>query len=188
MNDVTVAQAQADMRRGYLFGAPGVLVSGLVWLVAGGVAVFVADRAAVLSLLVGGALIHPLGVLVEKALGRPGTHTAGNPLARLAGETTVSLLVGLVIAFAVSTVRLEWFFPAVLLVIGGRYLAFQTLYGVRTYWVCGGVLCVAGLGLGLLAAPVAVGAFTGGAVEVVTAAVLFVQARREGTSHTVPSA
>ena len=179
---MTVAQAQADMRRGYLFGAPGVLVSGLVWLVAGGVAIVVGDRAAVLTLLVGGALIHPLGTLVEKALGRTGTHTKGNPLASLAGETTVVLLAGLVIALAVSTVRVEWFFPTVLLVIGGRYLAFQTLYGVRTYWACGATLCAAGVGLGVLAAPVSAGAFAGAAIEVVTAAVLFAQARREETA------
>lgn len=178
MSDMTVAQAQEDMRQAYLSGAPGVLVSGLVWLAAGGVAVFVSDRSAVLALLAGGALIHPLGVLVERALGRSGTHTVGNPLARLAGETTVSLLVGLVIAFAVSTVRLEWFFPTVLLVIGARYLAFQTLYGVRTYWACGATLCAVGFGLGVLAAPVAVGAFAGAAVELVTAAALFRQARR----------
>lgn len=187
MDDMTVTQAQADMRHGYLLGAPGVLVSGLVWLVAGGVAVLVADRTAILTLLVGGALIHPLSGLVGKALGRSGSHTSGNPLAALAGETTVALLVGLVIAFAVSTVRVEWFFPTVLLVIGARYLAFQTLYGVRTYWACGGALCAAGLGLGVLVAPVAAGAFTGAAVELVTAAVLFAQARREETGEPAPS-
>ena len=176
---MTLAEAQADMRRGYLLGAPGVLVSGLVWLAAGGVAVLVSDRAAVLALLAGGALIHPLGVLVERALGRSGAHTAGNPLARLAGETTVSLLVGLVIAFAVSTIRVEWFFPTVLLVIGARYLAFQTLYGLKTYWACGGALCAVGFGLGALLAPVAVAAFAGAAVELVTAGVLLSRVERD---------
>lgn len=179
MTDPTLAQAQTDMRRAYAHGAPGVLVSGLVWLVAGGVALLVSDRASVLALLAGGALIHPLGVVAEKLLGRTGAHTPGNPLARLAGETTVSLLVGLVIAFAVSTVRVEWFFPTVLLVIGARYLAFQTLYGLRTYWLCGATLCAAGLALGVIGGPTFAGAFAGSAIELAAGAVLLGQARRQ---------
>ena len=182
MNDPTLSNAQADMRHGYANGAPGVLVSGLVWLVAGGVALLVSDRASVLALLAGGALIHPLGVMAEKLLGHAGAHTPGNPLARLAGETTVSLLVGLVIAFAVSTIRIEWFFPTMLLVIGARYLAFQTLYGLRTYWACGAALCAAGLGLGMAGAPVAAGAFAGSAIELVTAAALFRQVQRHAAA------
>ncbi len=176
---MTLAQAQLDMRRGYLFGAPGVLVSGVVWLVAGGVALFVSASSSVLALWVGGALIHPLSTLLARLVGWPGSHTPGNPLARLAGENTVLLILGLILGTAVSTVRLEWFFPAVLLIIGGRYLTFQTLYGVRTYWVCGAGLCAVGLGLGVMGAPVFAGALTGAAVELVTAAVLFRQARRE---------
>lgn len=81
-----------------------------------------------------------------------------------------------------STVRLEWFFPAVLLVIGGRYLTFQTLYGLRAYWACGAALCAAGLALGIVGAPVAVGAFAGGAVELVTAAVPLGRARRQNAA------
>jgi hypothetical protein len=51
MTESTFQAAQADMRQAYFSGAPGVLVSGLVWLTAGIVAVFGSEKSAVLTLL-----------------------------------------------------------------------------------------------------------------------------------------
>ena len=177
MNELTFAQAQADMRRGYFCGAPGILVSGLVWLAAGLVAAVVSEKSAVLTLLFGGAVIHPLSVLFARVVGRTGTHTAGNPLGRLAIEGTFWLLAGIAIAYGMQVLRLEWFFPAMLLLIGGRYLTFQTLYGLRIYWVCGGILCLLGLGLALARVPAPVGAFAGAGIELVFSALVFTRAR-----------
>lgn len=113
-----------------------------------------------------------------RILGRAGAHDAGNPLGTLATEGTLWMLAGIAIAYGVSVLRIEWFFPAMLLVIGGRYLTFQTLYGLRIYWICGAVLCAAGLGLGLVRAPVHLSALSGAGIEVVTALILFARARR----------
>jgi hypothetical protein len=170
--------AQAEMRQGHLCGAPGIAVSGFVWLVAGCVALFVGGKAAVITLLVGGMLIFPLGVLLTRLLGRPGTQSPGNPLARLGMEGTLWMLAGIAIAYGLHVLRLEWFFPAMLLIIGGRYLSFQTLYGLRIDWVLGALLCAAGLGLALARAPVAAGALAGAAIELVFSALVFGQARR----------
>jgi hypothetical protein len=38
--------------------------------------------------------------------------------------------------------NLSWFFPAMLMVIGGRYLSFAVVYGLRTYWALGASLAV----------------------------------------------
>lgn len=178
MNEFTFTQAQADMRRGYFCGAPGILVSGVVWAIASGVAYFVSEKLAVLALLFGGAAIHPLSVLLTKLLGHSGTHTQGNALGRLAVEGTFWLLAGIAIAYGMHVLRLEWFFPAMLLLIGGRYLTFQTLYGLRIYWTFGATLCVAGLALALVRAPASTGAFVGAAIELVFAALVFGQASR----------
>ena len=178
MTDPTFAAAQADMRHGYLDGAPGVLVSGLVWLVAGVVAAAQSDTAGVWALLGGGALIYPLSLVLTKALGRPGAHAEGNPLGRLAGETTVVLFAGLLVAVAVSVLRVAWFFPTMLLVIGGRYLMFQTVYGLRAYWALGAALCAAGVALGVLLAPPFAGALAGAAIELVAGTALWLRSRR----------
>jgi hypothetical protein len=178
MRGASFAEAQANMRSGYYSGAPGILVSGCVWLAAGLVAALGSSAIAVLVLLAGGALIHPASVVLSRTLGRAGAHERGNPLGSLAIEGTFWLLAGIAVAYGISVLRLEWFFPAMLLLIGGRYFTFQTLYGLRTYWICGAVLCLAGLGLGLARAPADLSALTGAAIELAFAVLVFAQARR----------
>ena len=171
------------MRGAYLDGAPGVLVSGLVWAVACGVAAWVSPERAVWALFIGGMFIHPLAVLLVRLLGRSGRHAAGNPLAVLAMATTVWMIMMLPLAYAISLWRIDLFFPAMLFVIGGRYLCFHTLYGKRLYWVFGAVLALAGWGLAALHAPAVLGAMAGAAIEIAFAGLLFAGARRAAHAH-----
>jgi len=160
------SDAQLDMRRGYYNGAPGLLVSGTVWLIASSVATLVSPRHAMWTLLIGGMAIHPLAMVVAKLLGRTGAHTAGNPLGTQALEGTVWFIAGIAIAFVLGLQSLALFFPAMLMLIGGRYLTFQTLYGLKLYWVCGGVLLALGFGAAMLRLPPALAAAAGGFVEI----------------------
>lgn len=175
----TLAAAQRDMRSAYLGGAPGVLVSGLVWAVAGCVATWISPQRAVWALFVGGVFIHPVAVLLTRLLGRAGRHAPGNPLGALGMATTFWMIMMLPLAYGVSLLRIDLFFPAMLFVIGGRYLCFQTLYGYRLYWIFGAVLALAGYGLAKLNAPVALGGFAGAVIETVFACLLLAGARRE---------
>jgi hypothetical protein len=178
-------QAQADMRFGYSAGGGGVLASALVWLAAGIVALQFGAQKGIGTLLIGGMLIHPVGMVIERLLGRPGTHQKGNPLARLAGASTVWLIASLPLAYAASRLHVEWFFPAMLLVIGSRYLTFETLYGLRIYIACGLALLVAGLALGAVMATPFVSALAGGVIEMGFALTIISGDRR--THHPVPS-
>jgi hypothetical protein len=175
---MTFQEAQAELRRVYGDGAPGVLASGLVWLAATIVAFTGTPRAAMLTLFFGGMLIHPLGLLLCKAGGWSAQHTKGNPLAALAMESTVLMLLCIPLAFVAARVNAAWFFPAMLLIIGGRYLLFSTLYGNRIYWLLGGLLAAAGFGLVALQAPLACGAGAGALVELGFGGWLLVRARR----------
>jgi hypothetical protein len=141
MSEYTIARARAEVWAGYACGAPGTLVSAIVWLSAGVVAVSLSVRQAMWVLLVGGALIHPASILLLEAMGRPGRHPKWSPL-------------------------------------GGRYLSFQTLYGMRIYWVLGATLCSIGIVLVLARAPAALSAMTGGFIELGFAAAALAQARR----------
>jgi hypothetical protein len=174
--------AQADMRFGYFSGAPGILVSAAAWLTAAIVALRVSPRQAVWVLFVGGALIHPVSVLLARMLGRPGKHAPGNPLAGLAAATTLWLIFSLPIAYGASVVRIEWFFPAMLLVIGGRYLTFGSLFGLRLYWALGLTLAIAGGFLGFAGAFPAMSAVVGAAIEGAFGVAVLVLGRHEGDS------
>ncbi len=171
--------AQRDMRESYYWGATGVLTSGLVWCCAGFVSLMVSGPAAVWALFIGGALIHPISVVMDKLLGLSGKHSPKNPLGSLAIASTFWLIFCLPIAYVVSTVNLSWFFPAMLLVIGGRYLTFGVLFGLRTYWALGISLAAVAYLLVIIGASPTLGAFAGSSVELIFAIVLFVMANRE---------
>lgn len=173
-----LAELQRDMREAYAGGGPGMFASALAWLAAGFVAAWVSPERAVLTLFGGGMLIHPVGVLLAKMLGRRGQHTHGNPLGTLALETTVWLVLSMPLAYVVSLYRVDLFFPAMLLVIGGRYATFATMYGSRVYWACGGALVAAAYALAALRGAPAAAAVTGAAIEAAFAVWIVGTARR----------
>ncbi len=164
------------MRHAYHDGAPGILVSGLVWLTAALVCSQRGNNAAVWTLLVGGALIHPIGTLISKSLGRPAkTHTT-NALNQLAMASTVWLILCCAMAYGLFLLNSALFFPAMMATIGSRYLILATVYGRPIYWILGGSLLVAAHLLFFAAAPSAVAALIGGVIEVLFAFRLFSRA------------
>lgn len=180
--NLPIAADQQDMRQAYFGGAPGMLTSAVVWLTAGIVAVVQTPARAVWALFIGGVLIHPVAVLATKALGRSGAHRKSNPLGALAMATTAWMIFCLPLAYVVSLRRIEWFFPAMLLVIGGRYLTFATVFGSRVFLMCGAALALAAYALAATTSSPATGAFTGAAIEAAFAIVILVDARRSSTS------
>jgi hypothetical protein len=177
--EMTVVAAQADMRRAYLDGAPGVVVSGLAWAAAAGTAALVSPERAMWVLLVGGALIHPVAVLFERLLGASGKHASGNPLVALVGASTVWMILSLPIAYVVGLQRPAWFFCAMLLVIGPRYMVFATSFGMRVYWALGIALAGAGCMLAWLGGSPLVVAGAGSAIELAFGAVMLRRAMGE---------
>jgi hypothetical protein len=71
-------------------------------------------------------------------------HAQDNPLGKLAMEGTIFMIMCMPLAYGLSFQKLEWFFQGMLLIIGGRYLLFATVYGLRLYWALG-------IGLGIAA-------------------------------------
>ena len=169
----SIQAAQQDMRSAYFNGVPGIVSSGTVWLAAGLVALWFGPINGVITLLVAGTLIFPASVVLCKCLGRSGKHASGNPLAPLAMEGTVWMLMCMPVAAAVALYHIEWFFPAMLLVIGGRYLTFTTLYGLRVYWLLGGGVGVLALTLAVLQPPAFVSGLAGGLAEWMFAGIVF---------------
>ena len=72
----------------------------------------------------------------------------------------------------------DLFFPAMLLIISGRYFTFATLYGMRLYWAFGVALGTAAFVVAAHPAHMATGAFAGGLIELVFAALIYSCLRR----------
>lgn len=174
----SILEAQSDMREAYFNGVPGVFTSGSVWVIAGIVTLLANPISGILTLVIGGTVIFPISVVFCKLLGRTGKHNKENPLGSLAIEGTIWMLLSIPIAGAASLYRVEWFFPAMMMVIAGRYLTFSTVYGLRAYWFFGVALALSAYILVVLEAPSFVGAFTGGIVELAFAIVISVYAKK----------
>lgn len=181
MNDLN--SAQADMRLAYLSGAAGMFVSAAAWLAAATTALVASPKQAIWVLFIGGALIHPVSTLLCKALGHSGKHSPGNPLAPLAFATTLWMIFCLPLVYGASLLRIEWFFPAMLLVIGGRYLTFSLLFAMRLYWVVGLTLAGSGYLLGRATVVPAWSGFSGAAIEAVFATVILIASQREARAN-----
>ncbi|WP_046375288.1 DUF7010 family protein [Spirosoma radiotolerans] len=161
------------MRSEYRNGATGVLVSGIVWLTTAGVLYNFSTKQAIWTLLVGGALIHPISTLINKRMGLQAATNNDNPLTGLAMEGTVFMLMTIPIAYGLALLRAEWFFQGMLLIIGGRYLTFRTLYGNKLFWLLGGLLGVSAYGLFASNMHSLVTTLTGGFIEVCMGLLLF---------------
>lgn len=162
-----IDKAQNDMKTAYLDGGPGVLVSGVVWLTAGIIALYFSKQISFNVFFIGGMLIHPVGVLVTKLFNRSGKHQSDNPLAKLAFENTVILLLGIFIAYTIFQVQPNWLYPIMLIIIGGRYLTFQTVYGMKIYWMLGAILAIAGISTLISNQPFYLTPIIGGLLEIV---------------------
>ncbi len=181
---MNIVDAQKDMRYGFFGGGIGMFVSGTIWLFSGIIALNGNADQAIWALLIGGALIAPISGIITKFLGRPDKSTPGNPLVTLAMEVTIWLIFCLPLAYTISQTNPLWFFPAMLLVIGGRYLTFSTIYGMRIYWVCGLLLAAASVALVRLNVPFSIQPFIGALIEIAFAPFVFIQGRKEGKLST----
>ena len=175
----SISQAQADMCRGYANGSVGIIVSGLVWLTSAIVSFQFSDKQAIWSLLIGGMFIFPLSMLVGKVMRISGTNTKGNPLANLAMEGTFFMLMCLPVAFGLSLQHNEWFFQAMMMIIGGRYLTFNSIYGIRLYWILGALLGIASFLLFTFHVKSFGSILTGSLIEIIFGFFMFVTFRKK---------
>ena len=170
--------AQRDIAAAYYRGAPGALVSGLVWLIAGTVWANVGLRPGFTTLFFGGMLIMPLSLVVARALKAP-SLAKGNPLTRLALEGTFFLFAGLLIAYCLLDPAPQLVFPVMAVTIGARYFTFRTLYGEPVYWALAAVIVATGaVGMiGRIAWPVNIGIVVG-IIEIAFAILLIIRQSR----------
>tara|TARA_B110001454_G_C12424108_1_gene310665 strand:+ start:28 stop:570 length:543 start_codon:yes stop_codon:yes gene_type:complete len=171
-------KAQHDMRKSYFGGGPGAFASGIVWITSGITALITTKQISVMVFFFGGMLIYPLGILFSKLLGHSGKHKKDNPLSILALESTFLLFIGLFIAFLTLQIRSDWFYPIMILIIGGRYLIFSTIYGIRIYWIFGAILIATGVLGFVLKTPFYLIVLIGGMIEVLFSLIIMFLEKR----------
>ena len=144
-----VEDAQRDVRSIFMGGFAGQLVSGAIWLGSAALATWSTPRRAILLLVIGGFFIFPLNQLVLRLMRRRASLPAGHPFGPLAMQIAFTVPLNLPLAGAAALYRLDWFYPACMLIVGTHYLPFVFLYGMWQFAALGAVLIAAALALAL---------------------------------------
>jgi hypothetical protein len=146
---VTITDAQRDVRTVFLGGFAGQLVSGAVWLVSAATATWRAPKAAMEVLVVAGFFIFPMTQLLLHVMGRPSSLPKGHPMNALGIQVAFVLPFCLPVVFAATAFRQNWFYPAVMIVLGAHYLPFIFMYGMWQFGVLAALLIGSGLLIGM---------------------------------------
>lgn len=164
--NLSISEAhQNEMCYAHYDGAPGVLVSGFVWVTAASVGYLIGIYQSVWTLLIGGALIYPISLVLTKMLGRPAKVSNGNALNQLAMASTVWLILCCLMAFGLFLLKQNLFFPAMMATIGCRYFVFASVFGRSIFWIFGGSLLLAANFSFLFALSPVIAAAIGGGIE-----------------------
>jgi hypothetical protein len=145
---MNISDAQRDVRTTFLGGFPGQLVSSAVWFASAAMATWFSTRSAILALVFGGMFIFPLTQLLLRLMGKP-YSLPGHPTNALAMQIAFTVPISLPLVGAAALYRLNWFYPATMLVVGGHYLPFMFLYGMWQFGVLAALLIGGGVVIAL---------------------------------------
>jgi hypothetical protein len=142
---VTIVEAQREIRTHFVGGFYGQLVSGVIWLAAAAMAEWSGPRASILTVVIGGFFIFALTELLLRVTGEGTPLSPDNSLHQLGMQVAFVLPLSMPLLLPVGLFRLNWFYPALMILLGAHYLPFAFLYGMRMFWALGGLLVCAGV-------------------------------------------
>jgi hypothetical protein len=175
-----IADAQREVRMVFLGGSLGPAVSSVLWALSGALGAWLSPQAGILTLVGGGPLIFPATLLILMAMGRQTSLSASNSLGQLATQAALTIPLNLPVVAAAALYRLNWFYPACMVVVGSHYLPFAFLYGMWQFAALGVVLIAAGVTLALVGPDqFSAGAWVAAVVFLAAAPLLYRAVRRE---------
>ncbi len=158
-----VRDAQNEMRTVYVGGFWGQLVSSAIWLVSAGLGTWASPRVAIIEVILCGFFIFPITQLLLRLTGRPASLNSANPLGFLAMQIAFALSLSMLLLVPVTAYHLNWFYPALMILVGAHYLPFTFLYGMRMFIPLSAILVGGGVVLALyVPGPFSLGGWIGG--------------------------
>lgn len=175
-----IGDAQREMRTRFAGGFYGQLVSSMLWFLSASLATWSTPRAAITTLVVGGFCIFPATELLIRVAGGRNPLSAQNGLRYLGMQVAFVLPLSMPLLLPVGLYRLNWFYPAMMVLLGAHYIPFVFLYGMRMFAVMAAMVLSGGLVIAMYwSSGFSVGAWYTGAVLLVFARVGRWAVRRE---------
>jgi hypothetical protein len=165
-----ISDAQLEIRTRFVGGCYGQLVAGTLWIASAGLAEWRGPRASIIMLVVGGFFIFPATELLIRTIGERAPVSSGNALRSLGMQIAFVLPFSMPLLLPVGLYRLNWFYPAMMILLGAHYLPFVFLYGMRMFAVLAAFLVGGGTLIAMyFSASFSVGAWYTGAILLVFA-------------------
>jgi hypothetical protein len=140
-----ILDAQCEVRSVYIGGFWGQLLYSIIWLASAAMGTWVTPKASILTIVVGGAFIFPLIKMLLRFSGRPASVSKENPFNMLGMQVALVAPFSMLLLIPVALYNLNWFFPALIILVGAHYLPFATLYGMRMFLFLAGILMAEGV-------------------------------------------
>lgn len=128
-----VQDAQREVRTVFVGGFWGQLVSSTMWLASAALGLWAAPRTAILTLIISCFFIFPVTQLLLRLTGGPTSVSKGNALGSLGIQVALTLPMTMLLLVPVTQLRLNLFYPALLILVGAHYLPFVFLYGMPMF-------------------------------------------------------
>lgn len=140
-----ISDAQREVRSVYVGGFYGQLVSSLIWLISAALGTWATPKASILTVVIAGFFIFPLTQLLLRLSGHRTSVSNENSFNALGMQVALVLPFSMLLLVPVGLYHLNWFFPALMILLGAHYLPFAFLYGMRMFLFLGGILMVMGI-------------------------------------------
>lgn len=155
-----IARAQEDVRRTFLGGFAGQLVSAVLWGTSAAACTWYSIHSGEIILVLGGFLIFPLTQLLLRSMGNTYALPEGHPMNALGIQVAFTLPLTLPLVIGIAALRPAWFYPAFMITLGAHYLPFVFLYGMWQFAGLCATLVMSGIAIGMyLPAPLSLGAW-----------------------------
>ena len=158
-----IRDAQREVRAVYTGGFWGQLVSSIIWLASAALGTWGSPRASILTVVIAGFFIFAITQMLLRVSGRRASVSKENPFNSLGMQVAFVLPFSMLLLVPVGLYRLNWFFPALMVLVGAHYLPFASLYGMRMFLFLAGFLIAIGVVIALyFSASFSLGAWVGG--------------------------
>jgi hypothetical protein len=179
-----ISDAQREIRTHFIGGSYGQLVSAVLWLTSSALATWKSPGTAMAFLIVAGMFIFPLTQLLIRIENRGTSIRPENSLNTLGMQVAFVLPLSMPLLLPVVRYRQDWFYPAMMILLGAHYLPFAFLYGMRMFLVLAAALLAAGMFVALSAtAGFATGGWIAGSILLIFGVAGRVIMARDGTSQ-----
>ena len=148
---MNISDAQREIRIRFCGGFYGQLVSGVLWLLSGCLAVTVGAKGAIIALVFGGFMIFPATESLVRLSGGE-KLSEDNSLRSLGMQVASVLPFSMLLLVPVTQYRTNLFYPAMMILLGAHYIPFVFLYGMRLFAFLAAILIGGGVGIAMFGA------------------------------------